>query len=106
MKYDFCDAALVLGQEAAALPSAELVTFAARALPQLEGVFDRFYASYESYQTDLQKWIALYGSPEMRAAQAGQANMMVQPTGAPTTAPAAPSSQPPVLPTVLSNSGT
>ncbi|MFN3820191.1 hypothetical protein [Blastomonas sp.] len=105
VKYDFCDAALVLGQEAAALPSSELVSFAMRALPQLEGVFDRFYASYESYQTDLQKWIALYGSPEMRAAQAGQANVMVQPTGAPAAVQPTPSSQPPVLPTVLSNSG-
>jgi len=106
-KNDFCEAALVLGQEAAAIPSKDLVAFGARALPTLEGVFDRFYASYESYQTDLQKWIALYGSPEMRAAQAaqaGQANGMVQPTNASGTAPAA-ASNPPVLPTILPSSG-
>lgn len=105
VKYDFCDAALVLGQEAAALPSKDLVTFSIRALPQLEGVFDRFYASYESYQTDLQKWIALYGSPEMRAAQAAQSGNTVQQTSAPGTAPAASTKQPPVLPTVLPTSG-
>lgn len=106
VKYDFCDAALVLGQEAAALPSKDLVAFSARALPQLEGVFDRFYASYESYQTDLQKWIALYGSPEMRAAQAGQASNTVQQVNAPsaTTAPAS-ASNPPILPTILPSSG-
>lgn len=73
VKSDFCEAALVLGQEAAAQPSKDLVTFSARALPMLEGVFDRFYASYERYQTELDQWIALYGSPEMRAAQAGSA---------------------------------
>lgn len=105
VKYDFCDAALVLGQEAAALPSKDLVTFSVRALPQLEGVFDRFYASYESYQTDLQKWIALYGSPEMRAAQAAQATGTVQPVNAPAAASPAVSSKPPVLPTVLPTSG-
>lgn len=103
-KNDFCDAALVLGQEAAALPSTELVTFAARALPTLEGVFDRFYANYESYQSELQRWIALYGSPEMRAAQAGPASTMIQSTSTSETAPAA-TSNPPVLPTVFPSSG-
>jgi hypothetical protein len=105
VKGDFCNAALILGQEAAALPSKDLVAFSVRALPTLEGVFDRFYASYESYQSDLQKWIALYGSPEMRAAQAaqmGQATNTVQPVAGPGTAPAAtPAGKPPVLPTVL-----
>ncbi len=108
VKSDFCNAALVLGQEAAALPSKELVTFSARALPALEGVFDRFYASYESYQTDLQKWIALYGSPEMRAAQAGQMGATVQPAASTSNgaAPAAtPTGNPPKLPTVLPSSG-
>ncbi|MDM7956858.1 hypothetical protein [Blastomonas sp.] len=103
-KNDFCDAALVLGQEAAALPSTDLVAFGARALPTLEGVFDRFYANYESYQSELQRWIALYGSPEMRAAQAGTANGMVQSTSTSETAPAA-TSNPPVLPTVFPSSG-
>lgn len=114
-KNDFCEAALVLGQEAAAIPSKDLIAFSARALPTLEGVFDRFYASYESYQSDLQRWIALYGSPEMRAAQAaqmgpvnagqvnsGQANT-IQQMPAQGTAPA--TLPPPSLPTVLSNSG-
>lgn len=104
-KNDFCDAALVLGQEASLLPSKDLIAFSTRALPTLEGVFDRFYASYESYQTDLQKWIALYGSPEMRAAQAAQmgpANS-AQPAAAPGAAPA--TTPPPTLPTILSNSG-
>jgi hypothetical protein len=130
VKSDFCQAALVLGQEAAAIPSTDLVAFSVRALPTLEGVFDRFYATYEGYQTDLQQWIALYGSPEMRAAQAarmGPANTgtvnagVVNPgqmgpgqmgtgqmtPGQPATAPgAAPATTPPpVLPTILSNSG-
>lgn len=102
-KYDFCDAALVLGQEAVALPSNELVGFSARALPQLEGVFERFYASYENYQTDLQKWIALYGSPEMRAAQAGQQQGTIQSVSNPSTT--TPTSAPPVLPTTLPTTG-
>jgi len=64
VKSDFCNAALVLGPEAAAIPSSELKDFAARALPQLDGVFDRFFLSYEQYQSDLAQWIAQYGGPE------------------------------------------
>ena len=75
----------------------------ARALPQLEGVFERFYASYENYQTDLQKWIALYGSPEMRAAQAGQQQGTIQSVSNPSTT--TPTSAPPVLPTTLPTTG-
>lgn len=104
VKSDFCNAAVVLGQEATALPSKDLVAFSVRALPTLEGVFDRFYASYESYQTDLQKWIALYGSPEMRAAQAAQSSGTGQPASKPAVTPAA-STKPPVLPTVLPTGG-
>ena len=102
VKYDFCDAALILGQEAVLLPSKDLVTFSVRAMPQLEGVFDRFYASYENYQTDLQRWIALYGSPDMRAAQAGQTTL-VQP--AVNTGPVPTGTPPPALPTVLPATG-
>lgn len=105
VKYDFCDAALVLGQEAAALPSKDLLGFSIRALPQLEGVFDRFYASYESYQSDLEKWIALYGSPEMRAAQAAKAAQQGTVQSVSNPAAPAPTSKPPMLPTTLPNSG-
>jgi hypothetical protein len=106
VKNDFCDAALILGQEANLLPSKDLITFSVRALPTLESVFDRFYASYESYQSDLQRWIALYGSPEMRAAQAAQMGSAT-PGGATTPAPASTpaASQPPMLPTILPSSG-
>lgn len=62
VKYDFCDAALVLGPEASAIPSKDLGAFASRALPQLEAVFDRFFMAYENYQTELANWMARYGS--------------------------------------------
>ncbi|MEZ5710087.1 MAG: hypothetical protein R3E02_11940 [Blastomonas sp.] len=63
VKSEFCNAAMILGQEANLTASADLETFAARALPQLEGVFDRFFLSYEQYNRDLAEWLALYGPP-------------------------------------------
>lgn len=62
VKSDFCDAALALGLESTITPSDQIDLFAARALPQLEGVFDRFFAAYEQYNRDLAEWMVLYGS--------------------------------------------
>ena len=89
VKTEFCDAALVLGEEASVVPSDELVTFAARALPQLEGVFDRFFTAYENYQRDLAQWIALYAPEELQNMPASLQYQATPATGDPSaTSPA------------------
>lgn len=61
VKAEFCDNAFLLGQQAISVPSDQLTSFAASALPQLEAVFDRFFSAYERYQIDLATWNAIYG---------------------------------------------
>jgi hypothetical protein len=56
----FCDAALVMSNEAATVPSSELDSFAARTLPMLERVFLEFYRSYDQYRVDLAGWQRKY----------------------------------------------
>lgn len=92
VKTEFCDAALVLGEEASVIPSDELVPFAARALPQLEGVFDRFFTAYENYQRDLTQWIALYAPEELQNIPAA---LQYQPTPATDGGTSAPPEQSP-----------
>jgi hypothetical protein len=58
----FCDAALVMSNEAAAAPVNDFDAFAARSLPMLETVFVDFYRSYDQYRTDLAAWQAKYMS--------------------------------------------
>lgn len=57
----FCDAALLVSGEARQIAAADLDGFAARALPQLEVVFQDFFRSYDSYERSLADWTATYG---------------------------------------------
>lgn len=59
----FCDAALVVSQEAATVTSADLDSFAARGLSQIELVFLQFYQSYDQYRDDLNAWQRKYMAP-------------------------------------------
>lgn len=59
----FCDAALAMSNEGATVKSADIDSFAARSLPQIEAVFLRFYRSYDQYRTDLAAWQAKYTVP-------------------------------------------
>jgi hypothetical protein len=56
----FCDAALIMSNQAATVPSTDLDSFAARSLPSLELVFTPFYRSYDQYRTDLAGWQGKY----------------------------------------------
>ena len=56
----FCDAALMVSNELAAVPAGQLENFATRALPQLEAVFEGFFRSYEQYRRDVAAWDAQY----------------------------------------------
>lgn len=57
----FCNAALAVSTDSTLVAVADLDSFAARALPQLEAVFDDFFRSYENYERNLASWNATYG---------------------------------------------
>lgn len=57
----FCDAALAMSTDAKAVKSAQLSAFAARALPNLEIVFDDFFKRYDQYRLDMAAWEAQWG---------------------------------------------
>ena len=59
----FCDAALAMSIEGAAIKPADLGGFAARSLPQIEQVFLQFYNSYDQYRGDLTAWQGKYMTP-------------------------------------------
>lgn len=58
----FCDAALQVSAESTIVATADLESFATRALPQLEVVFQDFFRSYENYERNLASWTATYGT--------------------------------------------
>ncbi len=58
----FCNTALAVSADSTLVAAADLDSFAARALPQLEAVFDDFFRSYENYERNLASWNATYGS--------------------------------------------
>ncbi|WOE75717.1 hypothetical protein [Alterisphingorhabdus coralli] len=94
VRKEFCNNAYRLGQQASTVPSAELVGFAATALPELESIFNRFFTAYEQYERDLAAWNATYGQGAQRMQAADGMNgtlgqpMQSNPFGptAPTTA--------------------
>lgn len=57
----FCDAALVMSQEAKLVKSADLQNFAARSLPSLEIVFDDFFKRFDQYRLDMAAWENRWG---------------------------------------------
>ena len=58
----FCDTALRVSSDSTLVVPADLDSFAARALPQLEVVFQDFFRSYANYENSLASWNATYGS--------------------------------------------
>lgn len=59
---EFCDAALRVSADSALVASSDLDSFSARALPQLEAVFEDFFRSFENYERNLNNWNATYGA--------------------------------------------
>lgn len=111
----FCNTAVTVGTEAAALAPEALPLFSAQALNRLESVFIDFYGRYEQYRIASAQWEARYGpaaalDPEALAAavaQAAAANVPpppVLPTAGPilrpgmTTGTAAPATTPSAQP--------
>jgi hypothetical protein len=57
----FCDAALAMSKDAKLIKSANLTSFAATSLPNLEIVFDDFYRRYDQWKTDMAAWEVRWG---------------------------------------------
>jgi hypothetical protein len=69
LRRPFCDQAVQVSQRAIVTKSADLDTFAAQALADLEHPFTAFYIAYEEYERDLAAWRVQYGEPEAVAEQ-------------------------------------
>lgn len=58
----FCDAILVVGNDAKLIKPLALPSFALVSLPAVEIVFDDFFRRYDQYRLDLAAWQAKWGS--------------------------------------------
>lgn len=56
----FCDQAMIVSQEAAAIPAGELDMFAMTALPRIDSVFLEFFNDYDRYRREVAMWDAQY----------------------------------------------
>lgn len=63
LRRPFCDRAVQVSQRAIVTKSADLNSFAAEALSELEAPFTAFYLAYEEYERDLEAWRVQYGQP-------------------------------------------
>ena len=63
LRRPFCDRAVQVSQRAIITKSADLNSFAAEALAELESPFTDFYLAYEEYERDLEAWRVQYGQP-------------------------------------------
>ena len=85
LRRPFCDQAVQISQRAIVTTSADLDSFAERALPELEKPFTDFYLAYEEYQRDLNAWRVQYGDPATVTVQpASEANEPAATAGQPT----------------------
>ncbi|WP_338466431.1 hypothetical protein RXV95_12840 [Novosphingobium sp. ZN18A2] len=57
---DFCEAVLAMSNDARAVKPGDLESFAQRALPNVEVVFDNFYRRYDQWRIDAAEWDAKY----------------------------------------------
>jgi hypothetical protein len=73
-KNEFCDVSFAISNEALQVVPADLETFAATALPRIEGVFEDFFRSYEQYRVNLQAWNSQYGPPAVTTTAQGYTN--------------------------------
>ncbi|WP_417622025.1 hypothetical protein [Parasphingorhabdus sp.] len=73
LRRPFCDQAVQVSQRAIVTKSADLATFAAEALPEMEKPFTDFYIAFEEYQRDLDAWRVQYGQPEPQPVVSEQA---------------------------------
>lgn len=88
---EFCTAVQTVGRQALGVKAADLESFAALNLPNVEIVFDDFYRKYDQYRTELATWHARYAPQSapltlsvpapagMPAAVAGTAGSAIRP---------------------------
>jgi hypothetical protein len=74
LRKNFCDASLAVAQESMLVAPADLDSFAARALPRIEGVFNDFFGQYDQYRIQVAQWDAEYGPPVQTASAVGYVN--------------------------------
>lgn len=58
----FCDAALAMNTQTAAIRVGQVPAFAAVELPKLDAVFENFFRSYEQWRIDAAAWDAKYAA--------------------------------------------
>lgn len=80
---DFCNAVLAMSRDSQLVKLADLDTFAARSLPNIEVVFDDFYRRYDAWRTAAADWDAKYGAtPGARKASTPGTAVVVPALGA------------------------
>ncbi len=60
VKAEFCDTSLRRVVEVNTVPSATLIDYSLGALAEIDGIFIRFFDSYEQYERNLAEWNAKY----------------------------------------------
>lgn len=85
-KNEFCEVSFAISKEALQVVPDDLDTFAATALPRIEGVFEDFFRAYEQYRVDLQAWNSQYGASPVTTTVQGYATAMDPAAGVTTDA--------------------
>lgn len=85
-KNEFCEVSFAISKEALQVVPDDLDTFAATALPRIEGVFEDFFRAYEQYRVDLQAWNSQYGPSPVTTTVQGYATAMEPAAGVTTDA--------------------
>ena len=85
-KNEFCEVSFAISKEALQVVPDDLDTFAATALPRIEGVFEDFFRAYEQYRVDLQAWNSQYGPSPVTTTVQGYATAMDPAAGVTTDA--------------------
>ena len=81
-----CDASLAISGELATVAPAGLDSFAAGALPRLEGVFDDFFGAFDQYRISVAQWDVQYG-PRYGTTSVGYVNPLAPVTTVSTAPP-------------------
>ena len=88
----FCDATMVVGNDAKLIKPSGLPSFALVALPNVEIVFDDFFRRYDEYRAELVAWQTKWGSAAVPGSLVPINSLPILPP-----APVVPPPQPPVL---------
>lgn len=73
-----CDAALALSQDLVMVAPGQLEGFAPTALARFDGVYQKFFASFDQYKADLAAWEERYGTGRADAAVSSSSHILAQ----------------------------